>query len=162
MAEFTSYLDAPVDYSQSFSDRIARLGAELSTELSHSLSHDDDMNYNAGQKLSLYLTADGRPTDDARAANHALSIWISSKGPFWTAIVHRGPEGELTWYPGSVSAVRETPAGNQILETIDRFMASHDLTLVPEEALGQPAEGHETEMDGAPATVRDVLFCEIC
>lgn len=44
----------------------------------------------------------------------------------------------------------------------ERGMGEAGLRKVPGEALARPAPGHRTELDGLPATVRDVLFCELC
>ncbi|MFI0450853.1 hypothetical protein [Actinomadura sp. 6N118] len=158
MDELNRYLDAAPDYSQSFTDRVSRMGAELSDVLSTDLSHDDDMNYSAGQKLGLLLLPNGSPTTDPRAAVYSLGIWISSKGPLWTRMLHCSQEGVLVWHPCSLTGLPD-PA---LLATINDFMRGKGLTLVDEDTLGQMAEGKETEMDGAPATIRDVLFCETC
>ncbi|KAB2347837.1 hypothetical protein [Actinomadura rudentiformis] len=152
------YLDAAPDYSGPFTDRVSQLGAELSDVLSADSSHDADMSYNAGQKLGLLFLPDGSPTTDPRAATYSLGIWISSKGPLWTRILHCGQEGDLAWRPCPLSDFPNT----SLLDTIENFMRDKGLALVDDDILNQMAEGKETKMDGAPATIRDVLFCETC
>jgi hypothetical protein len=159
---YRRFVDAPVDRSQAFTDRVAQLRTELSGRLSASISHDDDMNYNAGQKLGLLLSGGGSPTTDARSATYALSIWISSKGPLWTFLLHRGEEGSLVWRPCRLNELQESPSLRQLPDTIADFLHDRGLSYVNEEVLEELVEGKETEMDGVPATVRDVLFCEIC
>lgn len=156
------YLDSPADYSKECEERISGLGKELSRLLAVPLSHGSDMNYNAGQRLGTYLLADRSPTQDPQAATYSLGLWISTKGPLWTLLLHRGEPGRTEWFPTPLSEVADTPEGASLLHTIEAYLRSKDYTRIPEEALEEMLPGKETEMDGAPATVRDVFFCETC
>ncbi|MFC6933539.1 MULTISPECIES: hypothetical protein [Actinomadura] len=156
------YLDSPADYSKECEERISGLGEELSRLLAVSLSHGSDMNYNAGQRLGTYLLADRSPTQDPRAATYSLGIWISTKGPLWTLLLHRGEPGKAEWFPAPLSEVAGTPEVDSLLHTIETYLRSKGYTRISEEALDEMLPDKETEMDGAPATVRDVFFCEIC
>jgi hypothetical protein len=158
MEPFARYLDAPVDYSAEFSDRVAELGRALAETLGVPVRHEEDMNYNAGQALVVYLAADGSPTGDEAAGASALRVWLSARGPLWTVLGARRGDGEREWH---IEPDAGPPAGN-VLAGIGTRLAAAGLTRVPADILDQPVPGHETELDGMPATVRDVLFCELC
>jgi hypothetical protein len=51
---------------------------------------------------------------------------------------------------------------HRVLRNIDQIMAESKRTLVVAAELDELVAGAQTELDGAPATVRDVLFCELC
>jgi hypothetical protein len=77
----------------------------------------------------------------------------------------RGAEGsprQYVWLSTPPSEVLAAPRANAVVEAVDAIMAAASVGHVSEEILDQPVPGHVTDMDGAPATVRDVLFCEIC
>ncbi len=156
---WSQYYDAPVDYSKSFDERVARLAKALSDELGVEVRHDTDMNYNAGQRISAMLTADGKPTSDIAEAAYRITAVVSSKGPLWVLMPWHKPDGRL-WVPGPVPEL--AGAGDAVLAAIVKVMDTAGLRRVPEEVLEDPVEDKVTEMDGFPATVRDVLFCEVC
>jgi hypothetical protein len=156
---WSQYYDAPVDYSKSFDERVATLAKALSDELGGlPVRHDTDMNYNAGQRVSAMLTADGKPTADVASAIFRITAVVSSKGPVW-ALMPWHKDGR-TWVPVPVP---ELPgAADSVLAAITKTMAAAGLRQVPDEVLNDEVEGRVTEMDELPATVRDVLFCEVC
>jgi hypothetical protein len=157
---WSQYFDAPVDYSKSFDERVAKLAEALSDELGGvAVRHDTDMNYNAGQRVSVMLTADGKPTADIAAAKYRITAVISSKGPLWALIPWQKVDGRA-WVP--VSVLELAGIGDTVLAAMAKIMDAAGLRQVPDEVLGDEVEGRVTELDELPATVRDVLFCEVC
>ena len=158
-----AFFAAPIDYSKEFSARVGALGRELSTALGAKVRHDDDMNYNAGQKLEVYLGPDGRATSDRAIASYQLAVVVSSRGPLWTlyGVRRRGSSAQVSWYPCPVADIADLPGAAAVFQAVDDCMRAAELRRVPDDALKQPAPGHLTQLDGLPATVRDVLFYEI-
>lgn len=157
---WSQYFDAPVDYSKSFDERVARLAETLSDALGVEVQHDTDMNYNAGQRISVLVTGDGKPTSDIGSADHRVTALVSSKGPLWARAAWR-KGGPREWLVSSPQAVADS-GGDAVLTTIAETMDAADLRQVADEVLDNAVEGRVTEMDELPATVRDVLFCEVC
>jgi hypothetical protein len=151
---WAAYLDQPIDYSEAFRDRVAALGAAVSTALGVPVGHDTDMNYRAGQLLTVYIGPDGAPVADRAAAGAMLRVAISSRGPLWTVMAF-GQDSPRHWSP---TAVPTSP----VLVPIEAALTGAGLGRVPSDRLDDVVPNHETDLDGAPATLRDVLFCEIC
>lgn len=155
------FLDAPVDYSPEFTERVNALAESLSAMLGAPVRHETDMNYNPGQLLVVYLLASGAVSSDERAASHAVKVAVSSKGPLWAMLVSRKGDHELEWFPSAVSGIEDGQAGD-VVAAIERTMQAAGFDRVPDSMLEEPVPGRVTELDGAPATVRDFLFCELC
>jgi hypothetical protein len=147
------------DYSREFTEKVGRLGEALSAALGVMVRHDDDMNYNAGQRLTVHLGADGEPTSDETKARYVLKAVVSSKGPLWTLLGFARGADPRVWYPLSVREMGESAGrtSQRIAEVLDSAGSR-----VEDELLDRPVPGQVTELDGAPATVRDVFFCEVC
>jgi hypothetical protein len=157
-----AFLAAPVDYSVEFTARVGALGRELSTALAAKVEHDNDMNYNPGQKLQVWLRPDGRATSDPATASYRLTVVVSSRGPLWSLYGYRGfGPGAQVWYPCPVADIAALPGAAGVFHAVDECMRAAELRRVPDAVLEQPAPGHLTQLDGLPATLRDVLFCEI-
>ncbi|MGH2707055.1 MAG: hypothetical protein ACRDJK_02030 [Actinomycetota bacterium] len=120
------------------------------------------MNYNPGQMLVIYLFSDGSVTADERKASLSLKIAVSSRGPLWATLAFRKGEHDLEWLPCSITEIGKNSRGDKVLQAIDNEMQAAGLSRVPDEILGELVPGRITELDGLPATVRDLLFCEIC
>ncbi|MGQ0778308.1 MAG: hypothetical protein ACT4NY_28520 [Pseudonocardiales bacterium] len=155
------FLDAPVDYSLEFTERVNDLADSLSAALGVPVRHDTDMNYNPGQLLIVYLLPGGSVTSDERAASHAVKVAVSSRGPLWAMLVSRKGDRELEWFPSTVGEIEDGSAGD-VFATIERTMQAAGLVRVSDNTLEELVPGRVTELDGAPATVRDLLFCELC
>lgn len=153
------YAEAAPDYSREFTERVGRLGETLSAALGVAVRHDDDMNYNAGQRLTVHLDADGVPTSDEAKARYALKAVVSSKGPLWTVLGFVRGTDPRVWSPLPLREMGEPArsASQKIAEVLGPTGSRVD-----EELLDRPVPGRVTELDGAPATVRDVFFCEVC
>lgn len=157
---WSQYYDAPVDYSKSFDERIAGLAGKLSHALGVAVRHDTDMNYNAGQRITVLLTGEGKPTSDIGVASYRVTAMVSSKGPLWALSVWRTGAGPREWVVASLDEL--AGVDDAALTAIAKTMDEAGLRRVPDEVLDEEVEGHVTEMDELPATVRDVLFCEVC
>lgn len=156
MDRWSEYFDVPVDYSPEFTGKVAGLGRDLGAELGVRVEHDTGMDYSNGQELTVYMSADGSPTSDEVAAALAYHVCVSSKGPLWMLSGGRKTHQPREWRDvtgGQVDA-------DDVRRVIDEHMARARLDRVPDHALEDPVPGHLTEMDGLPATVRDVLFHE--
>jgi hypothetical protein len=160
MDDWEPYLHAAIDYSAEFSERVAELGRALSAELGHPVGHDTDMNYRAGQLLVLYLGPDGASTGDQLGAATMLRIAVSSRGPLWTLLAWR-QDAPRHWSPVPLASIPGEHAARTIA-TIERVLTAVGLHRVPEHRLDDPVPDAVTDLDGAPATLRDVLFCEVC
>jgi hypothetical protein len=154
MTAWASYLAAPIERSEQFAERVAAVGQRLSAVLGIPVHHDADMNYRAGQLLTAYIGPDGAPVAADEGAGTMLRVAVSSRGPLWTLMAWR----QDTPRRGSPTAV---PAGDPV-PMIAAVLADAGLQQVPPDRLDDPVPGHETDLDGAPATLRDVLFCEVC
>jgi hypothetical protein len=160
--EVQPYLDRRPDYSREFTERVALLAERVAVAVGVPVTHQTDMNYSVGQQIRIYLTEDGSPVPDEQAATSALSVAVSSKGPLYTLLAWHRRQHPPTWLPTPPTEVLVAPRAKAVVEAVDTIMAAASMGHVPEEMLDQPVPGHVTDMDGAPATVRDVLFCEIC
>jgi hypothetical protein len=160
--DLNEFFGRPADYSQEFTNRVAGLAEELSTVLGVTVGHERDMNYRAGQLLTVHLGPDGTATGDAAQAWGAVKTAISSKGPLYALLAFRKKPGTNEWFPVGVSAAAREVAAGGALAAIVGVMRAAGLEQVPESTLDDPVPDHLTEMDDLPATVRDVLFCEVC
>jgi hypothetical protein len=160
MDAWEPYLHVPIDYSKEFGERVAELGRALSAELGQPVALDTDMNYRAGQLLVVYLGPDGSVTGEAAEAATMLRIAVSSRGPLWTLLAWRQDEPRH-WSPVPLGSIPGEHAAGTIA-AIDRVLSAAGLRRVPEDRLDEPVPGAVTDLDGAPATLRDVLFCEVC
>ena len=48
-------IQAPADFSNSFSNFVGEISQSLSNILGVALTHDNDMNYNSAQRINLWL-----------------------------------------------------------------------------------------------------------
>lgn len=155
------FLNAPIDYSPAFTERVSNVAQNLSTALGVPVRHNTDMNYNPGQLLAVHLLPDGSATSDERAASHSVSVAVSSRGPLWAMLVFHKGDRELEWFPSTVAEI-EGQRADEVLATIERTLHAAGLERVPDTTLEELVPGRVTELDGAPATVRNLLFCEVC
>jgi hypothetical protein len=153
--------DAPVDYSPAFSARVSQLGDSLSTRLNVTVGYQRDMNYAAGQQIVIFLDRDLSVTSTEAEASYSLRVCVSSKGPLW-ALLLCARKGSQTWEFIDISAILGSPDATGGIAGIRDVMDAAGLTEIPHDSLEHLVPGKETDLDGAPATVRDVFFCEIC
>jgi hypothetical protein len=151
---WTQYLDRPIDFSESFRHRVSQIRDSVAAAIGVPVEHDTDMNYRAGQLLTVYLGPSGVPVADSSVAATMLRVAVSSRGPLWTLMAWH-QDSPRHWSPAPV------PSGEPAV-MIGKVAAAAGLQRVPPERLDELVPGHETDMDGAPATLRDVLFCEVC
>src|SRR5262249_42468910 len=111
-------LSSPKDYSKSFSDRIDQIRGDLQAALGVPLAVDRDMNYSSSQRIFLRLDETQQPVaPDDPVASYELSIYISSRGKFFTyAVRHQQdiggefkklhlPEPGKYWIPVNIQDV---------------------------------------------------------
>jgi hypothetical protein len=89
-----------------------------------------------------------------------LKVAVSARGPLWTLLAWR-QDTPRHWSPLPIASI-PGPQAAATIATIERVMSAAELTRVPEDRLDDPVPDQVTDLDAAPATVRDVLFCEIC
>ena len=119
------------------------------------------MNYRVCQMLELFVSVDFRPVAEETEAADLLKVAVSAVAPAWTLVAYRRGDRPREWTQTSAdrvwarlpSAVRSAVVGT---------MENAGLHHVREAELDRWVDGAVTELDGAPATVRDVLFCELC
>src|SRR5260370_26493600 len=125
--------------------------------------HKNDMNYNPGQQLIVYLASEGSPVQEERAARSFLEICISAKGPLWAILVLSAHPTSNSWYPSTLAAIsNDNGVVGATFEAISEVMASAGLNRIGEEVLSGVVPGRARELDGPPGTVLHVRFCDLC
>jgi hypothetical protein len=159
--ETEHYLERPIDYSAGFTRRVAEIGERLSAELGVPVRQDSDMNYNPGQLLVVHLAAGGGPVAEETGAAWRITVVVSSRGPLWALLAGRAGDRPRVWLATAAADV-EHGAGSAVVTAIARVLTAAGLERLPDADLDRPAPGQVTQMDGAPATLREALFCEVC
>lgn len=160
--DIQQYFTHRPDYSREFTERVRALADDISSAVGVPVKHQSDMNYSVGQQIRIYLTDDGLPIPDEPVASLALSVAISSKGPLYTLLAWHKRQEPSGWFPIAPDEVLSASRTGKVADAVHRVMRKAGLSRVPEQVLDQLVPGQVTDMDGAPATVRDVLFCEVC
>ena len=150
-------LAADPDYSPAFTERVVRLAEAMAAETGLHPVHSDNGNYNVGAFLTLHLDAKGNETANAPGARYALTVAVSSKGPLYTLLLADRDGNGFYAAPFAEDLPFRT-----LVAQLRAFLREAGLLEVPQERLEEMVPGHLTELDGAPATLRDVLFCELC
>lgn len=158
-ARIREALRLPVDYSEAFTTKVEGLADRIGEVLGVAPTHETDMNYRAGQLLTVSLDGDAHPLP-AEQGGILMRIWVSSRGPVFT-ILPAVKEGNIVDLKVP-SEIQRLVCGSEAADAVRRLLSEVGLTEVAEDLLSQPVPGHLTEMDGAPATVMEVLFCELC
>src|SRR5688572_8347271 len=78
-------LGRPVDYSETFTRRVQDLARLLGEVLGVMPHHTADMNYRAGQLLTVWLGPEGQPVTEEQG-NVVMRIALSSRGPLFAVI----------------------------------------------------------------------------
>ncbi len=159
--ELERYLEQPIDYSADFTRRVAELGELVSAALGVPVRQDSDMNYNPGQLLVVNLNAAGEPVAEETGASWKITVAVSSRVPLWALLATRAGDRPRRWLTAAAADV-EHGAGSAAVTAIARVLTAAGLERVPDEDLDRAAPGQVTQMDGAPATLREALFCEVC
>lgn len=147
------------DYTDSFTQQVAVLANLLARSIGVPVYHDSDMNYNASQKLSIFLADNHRVCDrNAEHVTHEIAFLISSRGSFFTSVcLHRIAQNE--WMgSGKCESNKQVQT---IQEQVKTVLKREGLQPLYGGLLNELAEGQVTEMDGVPATVFQVLFSEL-
>ena len=150
-----------VDYSEAFDRRVRQLGDRLSQALGSGVRHDSDMNYNAGEGLVVYLADDGSVIDDEVQAGFRVTVRVSSRGPLWALFAWRRGPRAWDWLDLG-HPLGKNPQVEALRRRIEQVLGGAGLHEVERPLLDEVVPGAVTGLDGAPATVREVLFCEIC
>jgi hypothetical protein len=156
-----SACEGPIDYSEQFTARVREIAKTLSGTLGLKVSHDADMNYRAGQSLSMVLQVDP-PTGRGKAAIE-VRIYISSRAKvfaFYCFDINRkfvGPKERN--HPVSPARLPEGP--RQVIEKCRKLLREMGYQEVPQEIFDEKAPGCVTELDGLPTTVFSALFAEV-
>lgn len=150
------------DYSESFTSVVRDIRRILECELRVSIVHCEDMNYSAAQTLTIFFDDKLQPLGhDCNPGSYKLVILLSSKGFFFTIICYQRDisKQQLVWHlltnehvPSIVLRV-----GVQASTILNRI-GWRQLT---KPQLEEVVEGYYTEMDGAPASVFQLLFSEL-
>ena len=162
-SELEKAMDLPPDFSSSFTDRMAILADHIARSLSIPVSHETEMNYSSAQKLKVWADVQGTPVLPLdRKARYVVVVFVSSRAPY-CAIVCLEIIGlqsgrlELKALP-----LENVPPGlRACADQIAAKLADAGYHFISGDISKEIAKGHVTEMDGAPATVFDVLFSEI-
>ena len=157
-------LDTPADYSQDFTRKVAVICARVSKDLGFSLHQDDDMNYSSSQRLFVFMDKSSNVcSKESPKSTYELVFLLSSKACFFTALCLRKVKdrasGTEHW-----EIVRHAVASEveEMMESIAQKVEEHSGHVqLKGDLLNQKVEGKFTEMDGAAATVFEVLFSEL-
>jgi hypothetical protein len=143
--DLNHYLAQPPDYSESFTRRVVALADHLKARCGATISHSADMNYASSQTIVVMPESGGCQ----------VRCYISSRGPLF-AIATFEREGNA-W---RIAQVECRPCA-QLIACVRDTLVEFGLREVPSKYWSLPAPGHATDMDGAPATMFDVLFSEL-
>jgi len=162
-------INSPADYTSDFTFKVSSLCARLHQVIGVECEHRSDMNYRAGQSIDLQFIIP--PTlDDLSCANVKLTIFVSSKGPYYTYIFRRLASPAINFARIGLPQPKHvwSRAGSDVAlalvhytRIIDSIMSSDSYQRLDESKLGEIAEGQFARMDDAPATLFEVLFSEV-
>lgn len=148
-------LSAPPDYSEGFRERMEALCSRLQPLVDAPVYLDSDMNYASAQKLSVFVDREQRPVPrDAESSCRELVFLISSRADLFAAV-------ELERNSGNEWRVSRAAAASRLSSKLAGVIEEAGYEAVHEGVLSEMAPGRVTEMDGAPATVFQVLFSEM-
>jgi hypothetical protein len=153
-------LRAPTDYSAAFTSEVDRLAERAGQALGAPVEHGRDMNYASSQRLVVGIDAAGRPVPALGPSSVAKVVaYVSSKGKVFavhTFEARTGSRALKEWLPTA-----KYSGGSEVVQKLSSTLEAQGYRRIAGPVLEQLADGHVTEMDGAPATVFDVLFAEI-
>lgn len=166
-------IQAPPDYSETFSNFVGEICQQLSSVFETTLLHDSDMNYSSAQHISLWLDESYMPVNaKSDKVLYKLIVFISSKGPFFTFLCkyckdvskkelkkEKLPHSGQYWLSFNQNEI--PPQFFPYMKHIEVELTSFNYTLLSGAILREIVEGHQTDMDGRPATLFDVLFSEL-
>ena len=156
-------VESEPDYSPAFEQRMADLRERIERDTGHVVEHESDMNYSAAHTLRVPFDAAGNAVTPGGAdSRFELVVFVSSKGPFFTVRGRErmtGSRSAETWRP---HPTREMPGAVQSAsEVLHSIMSDAGFEPLNGPVLDIIVPGHYTELDGAPATVFQVLFTEL-
>lgn len=143
--DLNHYLGQPPDYSESFTRRVEALADQVRARCGATVSHSADMNYASSQTI----------TATPESGDCQVRCYVSSRGPLFTIATFER-EGNA-WR----IAPNECRSCAQLIACVRDISVEFALREVPSKDWSLPAPGHVTDMDGAPATLFDVLFSEL-
>jgi hypothetical protein len=171
-SELRAALTTAPDFTQAFSHEVQSLRDLVAEALSAKIEHDDDMNYSSAQKLVVWLNGDYQPVapHDSQAACR-LIVFVSSRGRFFSFVTLTLSASTTGWKKKGLEEPRRNwtvLAADTVPDEIKNLqkkitfhLESNRFSLLESSVLSQAAKGHQTKLDGRPATVFDVLFSEI-
>ena len=142
-------LGSPPDYSGRFSAKVADIVVNISRHCGLSTEHDTSMDYSSAQKISWERT-ESHPRIQYR-------LFVSSRGPLYTILPYLADE-HGDWRRSADDSVFQEDSAVACVQSV---LESHGYEFVATDLLERPAPGHVTDMDGAPASLRDVIFTEL-
>ena len=149
-------IQAPTDYSPQFVQRVAELGEAITSRIGAQLEHDPDMNYSAAQKLTLWLDENGGVAQSYSNALFQLDFLVSSKAHVYTIVC---------WKRDNLGRWQQSRESQDIfadlLSRAGGCLQELGYAFLPESNLSTIVDGHLTDLDGAPATLFQVLFSEL-
>ena len=149
VSRFDQFMTRRADYSEAFTSKVARIGNDVAGRCGLTFRHIKSMNYSVAQVLVVSLN--GR--DDK-----TFRVYVSSKGPLFAIVpFEKRQDG---WHASRESWASDVAVSRSI-DCVRAVLAVEGLEEVAESHWGQGVPGMKTDMDGAPATVFDVLFSEI-
>jgi hypothetical protein len=140
-------LNAAVDYSPEFTRRVSELGTLLRRNCNAEVTHRSNMDYSAGQVLWLTTNL---------VADHQLRVYISSRGPLFA--IRQFEQIARAWH--EISQPTRIDDGG-LADCTRRILQEAGLAEVSKAEWSLPVDDRRTDLDGAPATVFDVLFSEL-
>jgi hypothetical protein len=150
-------VDAPADFTNTFTGKVESIGITLRELIQVPIAHKKDMNYANGQSLCFGLDADGHAMS-RETALYEIYVYISSKGELFA--FHFLIRVKLNeWRPIEEA---ELPHGSSdLIFRVNEQLETLGYERVPKAELAKEVPGQFTEMDGAPASLFDVLFSEL-
>lgn len=153
-------LKAPIDFSEIFTAKASAVARQIESVLGFPPHHAMQMDYRAGQILTVYFDSNGLPIRDERGSKTAVKVAISSRGPLFALLAYQ--RSDIAWSPTPIAEILRSPAVENAVDSIRSALHGSELTEISENELDELVPGFVTELDGSPATLRDVLFCELC
>lgn len=144
-------LNRQADFSAGFTERIETIRHQLQDRFGVRLTHDSDMNYASAQKLEYQKSGEHNST-------FAADLFLSSKAPLFTTGF------KMLRAPNEWDVVGREDVPSEFLsdiEPLESHLEKIGWRFVDEKQSEERVVGRTTLLDGAPATVFDLLFAEI-
>jgi hypothetical protein len=159
-------LKNPPDYTEKFTEKIKKIRDSISAPIGWALYHDKDMNYSAAQRLCLFLDENYSISNKhSIRTKYEIVFLMSSKANFFTYVCLQKKEpdcnGNHVSYWELMSEEQIQPDISQYIRVVCDKIIKHGYELICGDVLQKKIEGSFTELDGAPATLFEILFTEL-